>query len=153
MELDLGAEAYNSLKEAVRLDPENAAANYAMGAVALHRKDPSEAIPYFRKYAQLEPKEPRGPFAVGVAAFQAKDYETARQLLVPAAARPETAAAANYFLARMARAENEFEEAPALRPAVRRGEPLLRRPLVRAGPPLPAPGAAGEGGGGPASAA
>jgi tetratricopeptide (TPR) repeat protein len=111
VELDLGAEAYNSLKEAVRLDPENAAVNYAMGAVALHRKDPSEAIPYFQKYAGLKPDEPRGPFAIGVAAFQARDYETARKLLVPAAERPETAAGANYFLARMARAENEFEEA------------------------------------------
>jgi tetratricopeptide (TPR) repeat protein len=111
VELDLGAEAYNSLKEAVRLDPENAAANYAMGAVALHRKDPGEAIPYFRKYSELEPKEPRGPFAIGVAAFQARDYETARRLLVPAAERPATAAGANYFLARMARAEGEFEEA------------------------------------------
>ena len=111
VELDLGAEAYNSLKEAVRLDPENAAANYAMGSVALHRKDPSEAIPYFRKYSELEPKEPRGPFAIGVAAFQARDYETARRLLVPAAERPATAAGANYFLARMARAEGEFEEA------------------------------------------
>jgi tetratricopeptide (TPR) repeat protein len=110
VELDLGAEAYNSLKEAVRLDPENAAVNYAMGAVALHRKDPSEAVPYFRRYAQLEPKEPRGPFAIGVAAFQAKDYATARPLLAAAAERPETAAAANYYLARMARAENEFEE-------------------------------------------
>jgi tetratricopeptide (TPR) repeat protein len=110
VELDLGVEAYKSLKEAVRLDPGNAAVNYAMGAVALHRKDPSEAIPYFRKYAELEPKEPRGPLAIGVAAFEAKDYETARQLLVSAAERPETAAAANYFLARIARAENEFED-------------------------------------------
>jgi tetratricopeptide (TPR) repeat protein len=110
VELDLGVEAYNSLKEAVRLDPENAAVNYAMGAVALHRKDPTEAIPYFRKYAELEPAEPRGPLAMGVAAFEAKDYETARGLLVPAAERRETAAAANYFLARMARAEGEFEE-------------------------------------------
>jgi tetratricopeptide (TPR) repeat protein len=120
VELDLGAEAYNSLKEAVRLDPENPAANYAMGAVALHRKDASEAIPYFRKYSELEPNEPRGPFAVGVAAFEAKDYETARALLVPAAARPATAAVANYFLARMARAENELEE--ALRLALRSAE-------------------------------
>jgi tetratricopeptide (TPR) repeat protein len=110
VELDLGAEAYNSLKEAVRLDPENAAINYAMGAAALHRKDPSEAIPYFRKYAELEPKEPRGPLAVGVAAFLARDYDTARTMLVPAAQRPETAAAANYYLARIARAENEFAE-------------------------------------------
>ncbi|MFI5184934.1 MAG: tetratricopeptide repeat protein, partial [Vicinamibacteria bacterium] len=68
-------------------------------------------IPYFRKYVELEPDEPRGPFAVGAAAFEAKDYETARKLLVPAAERPETAAGANYFLARMARAENELEEA------------------------------------------
>jgi tetratricopeptide (TPR) repeat protein len=111
VEMDLGGEAYNSLKEAVRLDPENAAANYAMGAVALHSKDPSEAIPYFRKYAELVPNEPRGPFAIGVAAYESKDYETARPLLTAAAERPETAAAANYFLARIARAENEFEEA------------------------------------------
>jgi tetratricopeptide (TPR) repeat protein len=111
VDLNLGAEAYKSLKEAVRLDPENPAANYAMGAVALHRKDPSEALPYFRKYSQLRPDDRRGPFAVGVAAFQAKDFTTARAELVPAAARPETAAAAYYFLARMARAENAFEEA------------------------------------------
>ena len=117
VELDLGSEAYNSLKEAVRLDPENAAVNYAMGAVALHRKDASEAIPYFRKYSELEPNEPRGPLAVGVAAFEAKDYETARRLLVPAADRPATAAGASYFLARMARAEGELEE--ALRLALR----------------------------------
>jgi tetratricopeptide (TPR) repeat protein len=113
VELDLGGEAYNSLKEAVRLDPENAAVNYAMGAVALHGRDPSEAIPYFRKYAELEPLEPRGPFAIGVAAYESKDYETARPLLAAAAERPETAAAANYFLARIARAENEFEGALA----------------------------------------
>jgi tetratricopeptide (TPR) repeat protein len=111
VELDLGAEAYNSLLEAVRLDPENAAVNYAMGAVALHRKDPSEAIPYFRKYGQLEPHDYRGPYAIGVAAFLAKDYDTARAQLVPAAARKETAAGANYFLARMARSENEYDEA------------------------------------------
>jgi tetratricopeptide (TPR) repeat protein len=111
VELDRGAEAYNSLKEAVRLDPQNAAVNYAMGAVALHRKDPGEAIPYFRKYAQLLPDEPRGPFTVGVAAFLAKDYDTARAELVPAAARAETAAGANYYLARMARVENDLDEA------------------------------------------
>jgi len=117
VELDLGAEAYKALQEAVKLDPENPAVNYAMGAVALHRKDASEAIPYFRKYSELKPQDPRGPFAVGVAAFEAKSYETARALLVLAAERPATAAGANYFLARMARAENELEE--ALRLALR----------------------------------
>jgi tetratricopeptide (TPR) repeat protein len=111
VELDLGAEAYNSMKEAVRLDPENAAVNYLMGAVALHAKDPSEAIPYFRKYVELEPKEARGTFALGLASFHAKDYETARTLLGAAVERAETAAGALYYLARIARAENEFEEA------------------------------------------
>jgi len=110
VELDLGVEAYRSLQEAVRLDPENAAVNYAMGAVALTRKDPSEAIPYFRKYSELEPREPRGPFGIAVATFEAKDYDNARKLLAAAAARPETAAGANYYLARIARAEGDFEE-------------------------------------------
>jgi tetratricopeptide (TPR) repeat protein len=60
VDMDLGAEAYDSLKEAVRLDPDNPSINYAFAAVALHRKDPSEAIPYFRKYAELKPEDPRG---------------------------------------------------------------------------------------------
>ena len=111
VELEFGAEAYNSFKEAVRLDPDDAAANYAMGAVCLHRKDPGEAVPYFRKYAELEPDEPRGALALGVAAFLVKDYATARERLGPAAARPETAAAANYYLARIARSDTEFEKA------------------------------------------
>ena len=145
VELDLGAEAYNSLKEAVRLDPENAAANYAMGAVALHRKDPSEAIPYFRKYAELEPEEPRGPFAIGVAAFQAKDYETARRLLVPAA-EPAGDGRRGQLLSRPDGPRGgRVRGGAAFRPAVRRGEPLLRRPLVRAGSPVPATWTAGEG--------
>src|SRR6266540_2971235 len=35
VDLDLGVEAYNSLKEAVRLEPDNPAFNYALGAVSL----------------------------------------------------------------------------------------------------------------------
>jgi tetratricopeptide (TPR) repeat protein len=111
VDMNLGAEAYKSLKEAVRLDPDNAAINYAMGAVALDRRDPGEALPYFRKYSELKPDDPRGPYAIGIAAFGAKDYATAREKLVPAAENPQTAAAANYLLARMARAENDFEKA------------------------------------------
>jgi tetratricopeptide (TPR) repeat protein len=111
VEMELGAEAYLALKEAARLDPENPSVNYAMGAVAVHREDPGEAIPYFEKYSELRPDDPRGPFNVGVAAFKARDYETARRLLGPAAEQPLTAAPASYYLARMARAELEFEEA------------------------------------------
>jgi tetratricopeptide (TPR) repeat protein len=111
VDLELGAEADAALQEAVRLDPDNPAINYAMGAVASHRKDPSEAIPYFQRYSELRPDDPRGPFNVGLAAFKAKDYAIARERLLPAAERLETAAPANYYLARIARAELDFEEA------------------------------------------
>ena len=109
--LDLGAEAYTALAEAVRLDPDNPEANYALGSVAVHRKDPSEAVAYFRRYAELKPDDYRGPYAVGVALFLAKSYEAARTQLLPFAERKETAAGASYLLARIARAENEDEEA------------------------------------------
>jgi tetratricopeptide (TPR) repeat protein len=109
--LDLGVEAFNSLSEAVRLEPENAYFNYALGAVALNRRDPSEAIPFFEKYARLRPEDIRGRLAIGIAAFKGGDYDRARPELTAAAARAETAAAANYFLARIAREQNDNDEA------------------------------------------
>jgi tetratricopeptide (TPR) repeat protein len=123
VELELGVEAYNSLKQAVALDPANAAINYAMGAVSLHRRDPSEAAPYFRKYASLKPDDPRGPLAVGVAGFMARDFASARPELERAARSPSTAAAANYFLARIAREENDVDRALALVDQALQAEP------------------------------
>jgi tetratricopeptide (TPR) repeat protein len=111
VELGLGVEAYNALKEAVRLDPGNAAINYAMGAVALHRRDPTEAVPFFKKYAELSPGDPRGALAVGLAWFQARDFAAARPELVRAAQSAPTAAAAHYFLARMADEEGDLNAA------------------------------------------
>jgi tetratricopeptide (TPR) repeat protein len=123
VELNLGVEAYNSLKQAVALDPDNAAINYAMGAVSLHRRDPSEAAPYFRTYAALKPDDPRGPLALGVAWFKARDFASARPPLERAAASAPTAAAAHYFLARIAREENDVEQALALVDKALRAEP------------------------------
>jgi tetratricopeptide (TPR) repeat protein len=114
VELDLGVEAYNALKEAAALDPGSAAINYAMGAVSLHRREPAEAVPFFRKYAELRPDDPRGPLAVGVAWFKAGDFAAARPELTRAAQSPSTAAAASYFLARIAREENDVEAALGL---------------------------------------
>ncbi len=51
---NLGAEAYESMKKAVALDPENPLVNYAMGAVATHRHEPSESVPYFEKCSTAE---------------------------------------------------------------------------------------------------
>jgi tetratricopeptide (TPR) repeat protein len=123
VELDLGVEAYNSLKQAAELDPDNASVNYAMGAVSLHRHDPSEAVPYFKKYAALKPDDPRGPLSIGVAWFKARDYDSARPALERAAASASTAAAANYFLARIAREQNEVEPALALVDKALQAEP------------------------------
>jgi len=111
MELDLGVEAHNALKEAVRLEPDNPSFNYALGAAALHGRFPGVAVPSFRRYSELKPDDPRGPFGVGIAAYKAGDFTTARAELAQAAAHRETAAGANYFLARMARDENDLEEA------------------------------------------
>jgi tetratricopeptide (TPR) repeat protein len=111
VELDLGVEAYNSLKQAAALDPGNAATNYAMGAVSLHRRDPSEAVPYFQKYAALKPDDPRGPLGIGLAWFRAHEFASARPELERAARSPSTAAAAHYFLARIAREENDVDQA------------------------------------------
>ena len=111
VELGLGVEAYNALKDAVRLDPGNPAVNYAMGAVALHRRDPSEAVPFFKKYAELTPGDPRGALAVGLAWFQARDFAAAQPELERAALSASTAAAAHYFLARIAGEENDLDKA------------------------------------------
>jgi tetratricopeptide (TPR) repeat protein len=111
VELGLGVEAYNALKEAVSLDPGNAAVNYAMGAVALHRRDPSEAVPFFKKYAELTPGDPRGALGVGLAWFQARDFAAARPELARAARSTPTAAAAHYFLARIAGEEDDLDTA------------------------------------------
>jgi tetratricopeptide (TPR) repeat protein len=111
VEMDLVAEAYESLKKAISLQPENAAINYMMGAVSLHRHEPAEAIPFFAKYVQLAPDDPRGRFALGVAYFHAADFDASRRELTAVADRPETAAGAQYFLARLARQSNQLEEA------------------------------------------
>jgi tetratricopeptide (TPR) repeat protein len=111
MELDLAAEAYESMKRAVSLDPENPAVNYMMGAVSLHRHESSEAVPYFEKYVRLQPQDPRGRFALGVARFYSNDFAGAERALTAIAERPETAAGANYFLARITRQAGRLDEA------------------------------------------
>jgi tetratricopeptide (TPR) repeat protein len=133
VDLDLGVEAFNSLSEAVRLDPDNASFNYALGAVALHRRDPTEAIPYFRKYAALKPDDPRGALGIGVAAFKAGDYSAARIELAKAAARRETIAAASYFLARIAREENDLEEGLRLARQAIEADPRYADPYAELG--------------------
>jgi tetratricopeptide (TPR) repeat protein len=111
IDLNLGAEAYESLKKAIALDPENPFINYALGAVSIQRHDASEALPYFEKYVRLKPDDPRGRFALGAARFYSNQLEAARTDLQQAAAHPETAAGAHYFLGRIARQLNDLDTA------------------------------------------
>ena len=111
VELELGAEAYESMKKAVTLAPDHPGVNYMMGVVSLHRHDPSEAVPYFEKYVQLQPDDVRGRLALGIAKFRSNEFESAATILAQVAERPETAAGANYFLARIARQANNLPEA------------------------------------------
>lgn len=111
VELDLAAEAYESMKKAVSLEPENPHMNYMMGAVSLHRHESSEAVPYFEKYVRLQPDDPRGRFALGVARFYSNDLDGAQRDLAQVAERPETAPGANYFLARITRRSGQLDAA------------------------------------------
>jgi len=85
--------------------------NYALGAVAIHRHEPSEALPYFEAYARLKPDDPRGRFALGAARFYANDLEGAKTALNEAVHAPETATGAHYFLGRIARQLNDLDGA------------------------------------------
>ena len=111
VELNLGAEAYESLARAVALAPDDPDINYAMGAVSLHRHDPSEALPYFEAYVRLRPGDPRGRFALGAAKYHSQRLEEAVTDLAAAANDPQTAAGAHYYLARIARQRQDLETA------------------------------------------
>jgi tetratricopeptide (TPR) repeat protein len=111
IEQDLSEEAYNSLKKAVALDPNNAYYNYAMGVVTMERTDASEAIPYLKKYCELKPQDPRGRLVLGVAYFNSREDEQAEKVASTVANNPETAAAANYYLGRIADRQGRYSAA------------------------------------------
>jgi Flp pilus assembly protein TadD len=123
VELNLGAEAYESLKRAVALDPENPYINYALGAVAVHRHEPAESLPYFEKFVRLRPDDPRGRFALGAAGFYSKLFDGAIPHLQAAAAHEATAAGAHFFLGRIARQLNDLPQAEQELQIALRGEP------------------------------
>jgi tetratricopeptide (TPR) repeat protein len=110
-EMDLPVEAHWSLERALALDPQNAKYNYAMGTVALTSRDASSAIPYFETYIAAEPQDPRGHFALGAACFASGDYDRARKEMELVRTGANTAAGAEYFLARIARLDEKLGEA------------------------------------------
>lgn len=111
MEENLLEEAYKSLQQAVRLAPDNAAYNYALGIVAEQRADPGEAVPFFKKYCALRPRDPRGELQLGITYFESHQHSLARKELERAVQFRATAAAAHFFLGRIANDEGHYAEA------------------------------------------
>ena len=113
-ELELPIEARKSLEKAVALDPRNPDYNYALGSVILTTREASPAVACFRKYVEARSRDPRGHFALGVAYFAAGDYEHCRSEMQGISKDPKTEAGAAYFLGRVARIEENLDEAAAL---------------------------------------
>ena len=111
IELNLPIEAKKSLQKALDLDPGNAVYNYARGSVELQGRAAWQAIPYFKKFVAAKPDDPRGHFALGVAEFASQDYGSAGKELNSVANNKETAAGAQYFLGRIAKAESDWAQA------------------------------------------
>ena len=111
VEQNLAEEAYQALKKAVGLDPNNAYYNYAAGAVALQREDTSESIPYFQRYCELKPRDPRGRLALGTAYFDSYEVDKAEKVLATVVSDPQTAAGARYYLGRIANRKGDYAEA------------------------------------------
>jgi tetratricopeptide (TPR) repeat protein len=111
IELDLPLEAKKSLQRALELDPNNAIYNYARGSVELQGRSAWDAIPYFQKFVSAQPNDRRGHFALGVAEFASKDYDSSANEMKLALDSSETRAGAEYFLGRIAKAEADWNAA------------------------------------------
>ncbi len=111
IQLNLPGDALQALKEAVRLNPENAPFNYALGAAILSGEKSGDAVAYFKKYIQLRPEDPHGRFALGVAEYEARDKDAARRDLAPLTRDPLVSAGAHLVLGKICREESEYDGA------------------------------------------
>ena len=139
-ELELPIEARKSLEKAVTLDPRNPDYNYALGSVILTTREASPAVACFQKYVEARPQDPRGHFALGVAYFAAGDYDQCRSEMQGISKDPKTEAGAAYFLGRVARIEENlnqaavyFDQCIRLQPAFAEAHTELARVRLRQG--------------------
>lgn len=110
VELELPVEARRSLEKALAIDPKNPEYNYAMGGVLLSGGNGAESVPYFAKYVAAAPGDAKGHFALGAAYFASMDYDRCRAEMAGIAKDPKTEAGAAYFLGRVARMEENYDD-------------------------------------------
>ena len=123
LRMGLVAEARKALAEALRLDPDNADYNLAMGIVVSFSADPSQAMPYLAQYHSLRPKIP------GACSNWEPRVIAPRTMRLPSIGSgwrcptETTAPDAHFYLGRIARQEGqsdtaraELKQALALRP-------------------------------------
>ena len=111
VEMKLPVEARRSLDKALAIDPGNPEYNYAMGALLLGAGSGAAAVPYFAKYVAAHPADSKGRLALGAAYFDASDYERCRAEMSGIANDPKTEAGAAYFLGRVAKMEENYDQA------------------------------------------
>ncbi len=111
LRLNLFGEARKALEQSVRLAPDNPDYNFALGLVVSYSADPTQGLPYLKRFHEARPDDPEGLLALGTANYRAKDYDTATMWLNKAAASPKTAADAHLYLGRIARQESHFDQA------------------------------------------
>jgi len=111
VEMELPVEARRSLDKALAIDPKNPEYNYAMGGVLLAGGSGAESVPYFTKYVAARPADPKGHLALGAAYFAAMDYDRCRAEMSAIAKDPKTEAGAAFYLGRVARMEENYDEA------------------------------------------
>jgi len=81
-----------------------------MGVVTMQRANAGESIPYLQKYCRLKPHDPHGRLALGAAYFNSKEEEQAEKVL-SGWNDSQTAAVANFYLARIADHQGRHSEA------------------------------------------
>jgi len=111
VEMELPVEARRSLDKALAIDPKDPEYNYAMGAVLLSGGSGAQSVSYFAKYAAALPGDPKGHLALGAAYFASMDYDRCRAEMLGVAKDPKTEAGAAYYLGRVARMEENYNEA------------------------------------------
>ena len=111
VEMELPVEARRSLEKALAIDPKNPQYNYAMGGVLLSGGRGAESVAYFAKYVAALPGDPKGHLALGAAYFASMDYDRCRAEMLAIAKDPKTEAGAAYYLGRVARMEESYDEA------------------------------------------